>query len=238
MNLVALQFQTIDSFIDNLNKLISLINQAPKDSFVLAPELCLTGYAYDRLDEAVETSKKAIKALKQLSCDKTISLTLTQAKENKYINTLMIFRKGKTIHTQSKYQLFVLNDEQRYFTQGKKEDIKIINIDGLKIACLICFELRFTQLWEQTKGADLILIPAMWGKLRKENLETLSEALAVMNQCFVIVSNSANDNMAKSSGIINPFGIAYRDDEKEFLIQDIDLKEIKKMRRYLPVGIK
>ncbi len=238
MNLVALQFKTTDNFKDNLDTLISLINQAPKGAFVVAPELCLNGYAYDKLDEAVEISKKAIVMLKKLSVDKTISLTLTQEKDNKHINTLFIFNKGKIVHTQSKYELFVLNDEQNYFIAGDKKDIKIIDIDGLKVACLICFELRFIDLWQQIRGADLVIIPSMWGILRKENLETLSQALAVANQCFVLLSNSANDEMAKSSAIITPFGKSYLDDEKEFLIQDVDLKEIKKMRRYLPIGIK
>ena len=237
MNLVSLQFKTTNNFQENLDKLISLINQAPKGAFVLAPELCLNGYAYDRLDEAVAISQKAIIILKELSKDKTISLTLTQQQDNKYINTLYIFNQGEIVHTQSKYELFVLNDEKKYFVAGKKEDIKIIEIDGLKVACLICFELRFIDLWQLIRGADIVLIPAMWGKLRKENLETLSQALAVANQCFVLLSDSANNDMAKSSGIITPFGNTYRDDDKEFLIQEIELNEIKKMRRYLPVGI-
>ena len=237
MNLVSLQFKTTSNFQENLDKLISLINKAPKGAFILAPELCLNGYAYDRLDEAVAISQKAIPILKELSKDKTISLTLTQQQDNKHINTLYIFNQADVVHTQSKYELFVLNDEKKYFTAGKKEDIKIVEIDGLKVACLICFELRFIKLWQLIRGADIVLIPAMWGKLRKGNLETLSQALAVANQCFVLLSDSANDDMAKSSGIITPFGNTYRDDKKEFLIQEIDLNEIKKMRRYLPVGI-
>ncbi len=237
MNLVALQFETTNDFQKNLDKLISLINKAPKDAFVLAPELCLNGYAYDRLDEAVEISYKAIEVLKKLSYEKTISLTLTQKQDDKHINTLFIFSQGKIVHTQSKYELFALNDEQKYFTAGKKEDIKIVEINGLKVACLICFELRFIDLWQQIRGADLVLIPAMWGILRKENLEVLSQALAVANQCFVLLSDSANEQMAKSSCIVSPFGETYLDDEKDFLVKDIDLNEIKKMRRYLNIGI-
>jgi len=238
MNLVSLQFKTTNNFHNNLDKLISLISKVPKGSFVLAPELCLNGYAYDRFNEAILISQKAIKVLKELSNDKTISLTLTQKKKDKYINTLYIFYNGNIIHTQSKVELFVLNDERKHFTAGKKEDVKIININGLKVAALICFEIRFIELWKQIQGADLILIPAMWGVLRKENFETLTQALAVANQCFVLASNSANDEMAKSSGIITPFGSTFRDDEKELLIQNVDLSEIKKMRRYLNVGIK
>ena len=95
----------------------------------------------------------------------------------------------------------------------------------------------FIDFWKKIQGADLILIPSMWGILRKQNFETLSKALAVMNQCFVIATNSANDDMAKSSAIISPFGDEYRDDSKEVLIKELDLNEIKKMRRYMKVGI-
>ena len=237
MNVVALQFETTANFQNNLDKLISLINQTSDDSFILAPELCLNGYAYDRLNEAVEISQKAIKELKKLSINKTITLTLTLKYETKYINTLHIFDKGNIVHTQSKVELFTLNDEQKYFEAGNEKDIKIIEIGNLKIASLICFELRFIKYWQKLQGADIILIPAMWGKLRKENFETLAKALAVANQCFVIASNSANCEMAKSSAIITPFGKVYLDDTKELLSEDIDLKEILKMRRYLNIGL-
>jgi predicted amidohydrolase len=58
-----------------------------------------------------------------------------------------------------------------------------------------------------------------------------------MHQCYVIASNSANENMASSSGIINPFGIEKRDDNQNIISLQYDKKEIKKMRRYLNVGI-
>ena len=77
----------------------------------------------------------------------------------------------------------------------------------------------------------------MWGKPRKKQFEILTTALAVANQCFVLASNSANNDMAKSSGIISPFGKEYRDDKLKILQQKINLKEIKKMRRYMNIGI-
>jgi predicted amidohydrolase len=237
MNLVALQTKTGDDFKKNLSNLIEQITQIKENSFIVAPELCLNGYAYDRLNEAVDITNKAIPILKELSRNKTITLTLTQQKNDKHINTLFTFHKGEIIHTQSKVELFVLNDERKYFTAGNIDDIKIIEIDGLKIAFLICFELRFIDLWKRLQGADIIAIPAMWGSLRKQNFETLTRGLAVMNQCFVVASDSANDDMAKSSGIISPFGDEYRDDNKVLLEKNVDLSEIKKMRRYMRVGI-
>ena len=237
MNLVALQFQTTSSFKNNLSKLVSLIKQTPIGAYIVAPELVLSGYAYDRLDEAANITIKAKKILLDLSSDRTITITMTTKKDNKYFNTLYIFHKNKIVHTQSKAKLFLFGDEDQYFTSGTLNDIKIIDIDGLKVGALICFELRFIDIWKKLQGADIIFIPAMWGKIRKENFETLTQAIAVINQCFVCASDSSNDDMASSSGIISPFGETLRDDTLEIISQKINLNEIKKMRRYMKVGI-
>lgn len=238
MNLISLQLKTSNNFQKNLSKLIKQIENAPKDSLILSSELLLTGYAYDRLEEASLITLKAIKILKFLSYDKIISITMTTKKKNKFYNTSYTFYNGKVIHTQSKAELFVLDNEKRYFTSGDKKDIKIFTINGIKIAVLICFELRFVELINKVQGADIILVPAMWGKPRKENFETLTQALAVLNQCYVIASNSANDTMAKSSVIITPFGKVIKNDNKKLITSVYDNKEIKKMRKYLPTTIK
>jgi len=237
MNLVTLQFKTTNDFSWNLDYVETLINKAPPTSFILAPELALNNYAYNRMDDAVEITARAIKLFKTLSQNKTIAITLTTKKESQYYNTLHIFHKGEIVHTQSKIQLFVLNDEKVHFTAGTASDMKIVDIDGLKVGAMICFELRFIDYWQKLRGADLILVPSMWGKERKENFETLTKALAVANQCFVIASDSANNDMAKGSGIITPFGDELRDDNKEYISKIVDVQEITKMRTYMDVGI-
>jgi omega-amidase len=238
MILISLQLKTSSSFEKNFQKLEKHITNTPNSSFILAPELYLTGCSYDRLEEAVIFTQKTIKYLKQLSSNKIIAITMTTKKNNKYFNTLHIFHKCKIVHQQSKAILFVLDDERKYFTEGDIQDIKIIDIDGIKVATLICFELRFVDLWKQTQGADIILVPAMWGRLRKEHYESLTKALAITNQCYVIASDSANKNMAKSSAIISPFGHVTLDDNKKVISSIYDYKEIKKMRRYINIGIK
>lgn len=238
MDIVALQLKTSKNFDKNLSKLVKHIEKTSKNSFILAPELFLTGYAYDRLKEASKFTQKALKVLKFLSNDRTIALTMTTEKKGSFYNTLYIFHNGKVVHKQSKHKLFVLHDERKYFSSGDINDIKTIQINGLKIGALICFELRFIELWERLKGCDIILVPAMWGKLRKTNYETLTRALAVANQCYVVGSSSANENMAKSSAIISPFGDVVKNDSKKLICKQFDIKEIKKMRRYLHVGIK
>jgi omega-amidase len=189
------------------------------------------------MEEASTFSIKAIEEIKALSEDKIIALTFITKDENKFFNTLYIFHNLQIIHTQSKAKLFPLGNELEYFSAGNEQDIKIIEINGLKIATLICFELRFPQLWEKIKGADIILNPAMWGVKRKDHYESISKALALVNQCFVIASNSANDNMAKGSAIISPFGNVIKDDSKTKIEANFDKDEIKKVRTYINIGL-
>ena len=237
MNLIALQIKTSPNFEENLLHLEELINSCEEDSLILAPELALSGFSYDRMIEASNFSLKAIEHIKALSLNKIIALTFITKKDDNFFNTLHIFHNKQIVHTQSKMQLFPLGNELEHFSAGNENDIKIIEINGIRIATLICFELRFPRLWEKVKGADIILNPAMWGLKRKDHYESISKTLALVNQCFVIACNSADDNMAKGSAIISPFGNVIKDDLSEIIRTKFDLDEIKKTRKYIDIGL-
>jgi predicted amidohydrolase len=98
---------------------------------------------------------------------------------------------------------------------------------------MICFELRFKDLWKQLEGADVILVPSQWGMLRKRHLEILAQALAVMNQSYVVVANSSKEDMASSSAIYSPNGGVVMDDMQTVISGEIDFELLKKMRRYI-----
>ena len=237
--LISLQFPFFeDRYEENLSKLTTLIKQAPKNSVVVAPELCLTNFSFDKMEEAASFGEVALEEILKLSRDRVIAFTLTEKIDGKFYNSAKILHAGKVMHSQPKAKLFKFGDEDKYFQEGSEENIKIVEIDGLKYAILICFEIRFIKFWQQLQGADIILIPALWGKLRKEQFEAITKSLAIINQAFVIASDSANSDMASSSGIVTPFGEEFRDDNKEYISLTADLQEIKKMRRYMDIGIK
>ncbi len=237
--LYSLQFAyRANSYEDNLLKLTKLIEKTEKNSIVVAPELCLTHFSFDSMKKAADFGKEALKEIVKLSENRIIVFSLTQEEEGKFYNNAKIIYNGKIIHSQGKYKLFKFGFEDKYFSEGKEENIKIIEINGLKIAVLICFEIRFIELWKRIQGADIILIPALWGKQRKEQLESITKAMGIINQAFIVLANSANSDMAKSSGIITPFGKEFRDDESEIIFHNADLKEIAKMRRYMDIGLK
>ena len=238
-NLVSLQFDyATKSFEENFETLRTLVKKSEKNSLVLAPELCLSAYSYENLEESAKFSQKILPNIKELSKDIILSLTLTQKIDGKFYNNAKIFCDSQEIYSRSKAKLFSLGSEQDYFQSGKTEDMQIVENCGIKIALLVCFELRFVELWERLKGADIILVPSYWGKPRKSHLRALSIALAIANQCFVIVSNSSDTDMASGSCVIDPFGEIVEDDNLRFLSAKYDERLIKKMRRYLDIGIK
>ncbi|BCD59310.1 MULTISPECIES: carbon-nitrogen hydrolase family protein [unclassified Nitratiruptor] len=231
----AIQCQTTADFDQNLTHLKKLIQKS--GDIVVAPEVVLTGFAYDRFEEAAKFSQKALEELLPLSKNRIICYTQIEKRQGKFYNIAKVLYKEKLVHEQPKVKLFKFGGETDYFSAGSMDQIKLFEIDGKKFGLLICFELRFIEIWQRLKGADIILVPAMWGKLRKRHFEQFTQTLALMHQCFVIASNSANADMAKSSAIIDPFGIPYKDDRKVLLNKPVELSAIKKMRRYMDIGL-
>ncbi len=231
----AIQIRTTEDFDQNLRRLKRYI--AKSGDIVVAPEVVLTGFAYERFEEAADFGQKALQELLPLSKNRLICYTQIEKREGKFFNIAKVLHQECIIYEQPKVKLFKFGGETDYFTPGSIKEVQLFEAMGLRIGLLICFELRFIDIWQRLRGADLILLPAMWGKLRKRHFEQLSEALGLMHQCFLIAANSANDDMAKSSAIIDPFGVAYRDDRRTLLSQKADLAQITKMRRYMDVGL-
>ena len=217
----------------NLDKLLAFIEENQDRQIIVAPEVYLTTYDYEHLATAAKFSAKALKILKSEVDEQIVVLTLILKEGDYFVNQAVVIHKHKVVYRQNKVKLFKLGDEDLYLMAGKKKKIQPFEIDGVKYALLICFELRFKDLWRQIEGADIVLIPARWGLPRKKHLEILSTALAVMNQCYVLLSNSSDSDMASSSAIISPNGEVILDDSRDVLESNVDFREIKKMRRYI-----
>ncbi|MEA3521834.1 MAG: carbon-nitrogen hydrolase family protein [Campylobacterota bacterium] len=236
-NLVSLRFASSLDYKDNLSTLISLVDKADDGAIIVAPEVCLTDYDYDNFENAIAFTPYAIEKLLLHVKNKTLVLTLIEKQDDGIYNVAKVLHKGKVIHNQAKAKLFKFGDEHHYFKSGDESDVQIFEVDGIKMGLLICFELRFKHFWKQLEGADIIALPSRWGKLRSQNFVTLTNALAIINQCYVVASDASNEDFTGQSGIITPFGLEVRNGDAEFLSQPFETSEIKKMRRYMDVGI-
>ncbi|WP_181566263.1 carbon-nitrogen hydrolase family protein [Helicobacter monodelphidis] len=237
-HLYALQFKTHQSFEYNLNHFIALASRTPEGSIILAPEVALTNFCYQRMEEAHEFGRKATDTFLKISSHRTIILTLIEKQRQGFYNNLKVFHQGELIHKQSKSKLFPLGGEHFHFKEGSEGEILPFKIDGISCGAINCFELRFTHLWNRLRGVDIIFVPAQWALQRKHHFKNLGMALAISNQCFVVLSNGANEKMAKSSAIISPFGeILAKDNDAELIGKEVDLEEVKEVRQHINVGL-
>lgn len=233
LEVVALQLPTHKRYQENFDTLLEHLATHHDKHIVVVPEVFLTAFDYEHMTTAAKFSASALKQLKKEVDEQIVVITLILEDGDDFVNQAVVIHKHKVIHRQNKVKLFKLGDEDLYFRAGKKKKVQPFMIEGVKYALLICFELRFKELWEQVEGADVVLLPSRWGKARKAHLEILARALAVMNQCYVIIANSADADMASSSAIISPTGDVTMDDRLDAIEATIDFREIKKMRRYI-----
>ena len=236
-DITLLQLKSSSSYKKNLEQLLDYIRENQNRDLIMAPEVYLTAYDYDNFEEAVAFYDTAMEAILPLVSTQVLVFTIIRKESDRVVNQAVVIHNHKVVYKQNKYKLFRIGDEHRYFEAGEIEEIKHFEIGGVSFALIICFELRFKELWRRLESVDIVLIPAMWGKPRKRHLEVLSQALAVMNQSFVVVCNSANDDMASSSAIISPWGDVVMDDDAESISHTIDLKDIKRTRRLIPMQI-
>ena len=235
--LCSLLFKTTPNYNTNLQTLLTLVSDSKENSIIVAPEVCLTGFDYDNFEAVLAFANIANEALKKASLNKTIILTIIEKQDDGVFNLVKVFHNGKIIHERAKAKLFRFGGEHHHFIEGDDSNIEIFEIDGIKIALLICFELRFKKLWQQIEGADVIAIPSWWGVLRTEHFKILTQSLAIINQCYVIASDSANDECSKMSAIINPQGETIRNEKQQHIEVLYEKKSISLMRKYLNVGI-
>lgn len=236
--LYSLLFETkVGEYDTNLQTLLRLISQTAKNSLIVAPEVCLSGFDYENYDAALAFSHKANEALKEASEGKIIILTMLERRGDEVFNFAKIFHNGAIVFERAKARLFRFGEEHKYMSEGSGSEVQIVTVDGMKIGVLICFELRFKDFWQRLEGCDIIAVPSWWGVLRTEHFRVFTEALAVMNQCYVVASDSQNAECTGLSGIIRPHGEVERNGVKASLEVCYDKKEILSMRRYMDVGI-
>ncbi|MDD2267592.1 carbon-nitrogen hydrolase family protein [Sulfuricurvum sp.] len=236
-SIVSLCFETDEDFEKNLDRLITLIDQSPEDAIIVAPEVALSGFAYDRFDEAAAFTVAALEKLRKCVPNRLLIFTAITKEGNNFYNVAYMLHNDCILHRQAKAKLFALGAEHEHFTAGEEGAITPFVFEGITIGILICFELRFKTLWQRMEGCDIIALPAQWGKLRADHFTTLTNALALMNQCYVIASDAANEDTSAMSGIITPFGGEIRNSGAELLTSHFEERTVLSMRRYLNVGI-
>jgi predicted amidohydrolase len=88
-------------------------------------------------------------------------------------------------------------------------------INGMKTYVVICYDLRFPELFAQMESPDLIIVPADWPLERMHHWDALLRARAIEGKCYV-----AGINTNGHSAVYNWNGDCLNElDETERLIE-------------------
>ncbi len=105
-------------------------------------------------------------------------------------NTMVVVRPdGTTAGAYRKLQPFGLGEETGTYSAGDKT--LLVDCNGLCVSPLICYDLRFPELWRLAAraGAQVMLIGASWPAKRAAHWRALTIARAIENQAIVVACN-------------------------------------------------
>ena len=111
--------------------------------------------------------------------------------EGRVYNTAYVFdRQGACLAAYDKTHLFTPMGEHEHYAAG--DHLTTFSLDGHKCGLLICYDLRFPELFRTLalQGVELLLLPAQWPAARRYHWETLTAARAIENQFFLAACNS------------------------------------------------
>ena len=221
----------------NLNRIGSLVAQAADRGAVLAvaPEAAVTGYAFDRLDEAVAVARQATgtadERLSQLAVTHGIAVVCgtLEAEGDEVYNAAILALPNGARHVYRKLHLPFLGID-RMATPGS-DPPWVVDIGPMRIGVLICYDLRFPEAARicALDGADLIALPTNWPVGVEFHPELFARARAAENHCYLLAADRVGTERGTTfigrSRLIDPDGELLAEasgTDEELLIGEVD----------------
>ncbi len=227
-----------------------------KPDLVTLPEMFNCPYQTDLFPAYAEPEGGTCwQALSQMAKDEQIYLaagSIPEADEKgKVYNTAYVFdREGRQIAKHRKMHLFDINvTGGQYFKESDTltagDQVTVFDTEFGKIGLCICFDIRFPELSRlmAQEGARIILIPGAFNMTTgPAHWELSFRARALDNQVYLLGTAPARDPQSSYTSwghsiVVGPWGdVQGQLDEKEgVLIRELNLDEIDRIRRDLPL---
>lgn len=210
---------------------------------VLFPEMSMTGFTMrpETVFEEPEGITYRTMSMYARKYNINIGYGYVSRKNNGYYNSYVIIdNNGEIICSYDKIHPFSYAGEDRYYEKGS--EISFCEIDGITICPLICYDLRFAELFfAAAKRADIVTVAANFGGPRDEHWQTLLKARAIDNQIFVAGINRVGEDPATyyrgHSMVVSPRGTVMNilNESEGIIIVDINKEEIIQYKKEFPV---
>jgi len=224
MNVRLCQFNIVwenrEANFDRVRELLGGVD-VPAGSLVVLPEMFSTGFSMhvDKIAEDEPSQAESFLAeLAQEYDSAIIGGLVTRVTrvaggdgEPKGKNELLAVAPGeKKLARYQKIRTFRYTDEYEHYERGS--EVLVFDWGGLKICPLICYDLRFPELFRQGAaiGAQAFVVIASWPAVRVDHWLALLRARAIENQAYVIGVNRCGEDpnwdYPGASVVIDPHG--------------------------------
>jgi predicted amidohydrolase len=202
---------------------------------VVLPEAAVTGYAFASLDEALPVARRAdamadrvLLGLAETHRLTIVCGTLEPSGREVYNAALIHTPDGRHFRYRKMHLPFLGID--RFATPGPDAP-QVVEVDGLRIGVLICYDLRFPEAARMCalEGADLIVLPTNWPVGVDFHPDLFAPARAAENHCYLLAADRVGTERGTTfmgRSVLVDFDGAFlaraSDTDEELLLGEID----------------
>lgn len=213
----------------------------PRGSFLLMPELGDTGFSFD-LDRIAGLDGVAWAG--EIAKARGWHVQFGHAERGPEglgrNRATIVSPSGEVVGAYDKVHPFSFAGEDRVYRGGER--LTIVEAGGFSICPLVCYDLRFPELWRLATlaGAEVFTIGASWPARRASHWRSLLIARAIENQAFVVACNRVGRDPKHDYGggsiVVDPTGevLAEGDADSACVWADLDRERLLDWRAKFP----
>ncbi|HET9637036.1 MAG TPA: nitrilase-related carbon-nitrogen hydrolase [Gemmatimonadaceae bacterium] len=163
---------------------------------LLLPEMFATGFTMEAAEFAEPESGPIAKQVSGIAAEHELWILAgisVRKPDGRFVNTAMLFSpRGEATATYEKQRLFVYANENEIYSSGEQQSI--VEINEVRAGVLICFDLRFPELFREiAPDVDAFFLIANWPQSRQHHWDVLTRARAIENQCYMVAVNRTGE---------------------------------------------
>lgn len=239
-----LYWEDVDVNLASFDEQISALDTV---DIIVLPEMFTTGFSM-RPEHIADADGRGLEAMQRWAkaCGALVIGSIATKEKDKYFNRLYAVFPAGEYHVYDKRHLFSFAGEDQHYSAGAER--LIIEWQGWKICCLVCYDLRF-PVWSRNRlvngraDYDLLMYVANWPAVRRKPWDQLLVARAIENQSYVVACNRVgkDGNGALYNGgsaIIDAKGdylATAKDNKAEVMSAILSVDELQDFRMKFPV---
>ena len=160
-----------------------------RGDYLVLPEMCETAWTTDT--SALAQAHDSIAWFSSVARARAIWLQagISELRESgRFSNSAAVI--GPDGRLRATYRKnFLFPSERSSFDAG--DGVSIIDVGAAKVCPLVCYDLRFPELWRLAAqaGAEVFAVSSSWPSVRHEHWRSLLVARAIENQACIIAAN-------------------------------------------------